>query len=69
MRESYGTKNIRQARCQFLQYFTNDFLPAFPQDSLLSKQEAIKIRLFDCSVEVFESFDTDMSINNNLNKI
>ena len=44
-----GTKNlltyddIDTTTDQFLQYFTNDFLPAFPQDSLLSKQEAIKV--------------------------
>jgi len=36
-------KDIDETTDEFLDYFTNDFLPYFPKDSLLSKQEAVKV--------------------------
>jgi hypothetical protein len=36
-------KDIDKTIDEFLDYFTNDFLPYFPKDSLLSKQEAVKV--------------------------
>jgi hypothetical protein len=36
-------KDIDDTTDQFLEYFTNDFLPNFPQDSLISKNQAIKV--------------------------
>ena len=36
-------KDIDSTSDEFLDYFTNDFLPFFPKDTLLSKQESIKV--------------------------
>ena len=36
-------KDVDQTSSQFLDYFTNDFLPYFPQDALISKDKAVKI--------------------------
>jgi hypothetical protein len=36
-------KDIDRTTEEFLDYFTNDFLPYFPKESLISKQEAVKI--------------------------
>lgn len=36
-------KDIDDTSDQFLEYFTNDFLPNFPQDSLISKNQAVKV--------------------------
>lgn len=36
-------KDIDETTNEFLDYFTNDFLPFFPKDTLLSKQESIKV--------------------------
>jgi len=36
-------KDIDTTTDEFLNYFVNDFLPNFPQDTLLSKQETIKV--------------------------
>jgi hypothetical protein len=36
-------KDIDTTTDEFLNYFVNDFLPNFPQDTLLSKQESIKV--------------------------
>jgi hypothetical protein len=36
-------KDIDSTSDEFLNYFTNDFLPFFPKDTLLSKQESIKV--------------------------
>lgn len=36
-------KDIDTTTEEFLDYFTNDFLPFFPKDTLLSKEEAVKV--------------------------
>lgn len=36
-------KDVDTTTEEFLDYFTNDFLPFFPKDTLLSKEEAIKV--------------------------
>ena len=36
-------KDIDSTTTQFLNYFTNDFLPYFPDDALISKDKAIKV--------------------------
>ena len=36
-------KDIDTTTDEFINYFINDFLPNFPQDSLISKQQAVKI--------------------------
>jgi hypothetical protein len=36
-------RDIDSTTDEFINYFLNDFLPNFPQDSLISKQEAVKI--------------------------
>ena len=36
-------KDIDDTTTRFLEYFTNDFLPNFPQDSLISKNQAVKV--------------------------
>jgi hypothetical protein len=36
-------KDIDSTTDEFLDYFTNEFLPFFPKDTLLSKQESIKV--------------------------
>jgi hypothetical protein len=36
-------KDIDTTTDEFIDYFTNEFLPYFPQDTLLSKQETIKV--------------------------
>ena len=36
-------KDIDRTTNEFLDYFTNDFLPYFPKESLISKQEAVKV--------------------------
>lgn len=36
-------KDIDKTTSEFVDYFTNDFLPFFPKDTLLSKEETIKI--------------------------
>ena len=45
----YNTKNLLNyddvdtTTSQFMEYFTNDFLPYFPKDALLNKSQAIKV--------------------------
>lgn len=36
-------KDIDRTTDEFLDYFTNDFLPYFPQETLISKQQAVKV--------------------------
>ncbi len=36
-------KDVDQTTEEFLDYFTNDFLPFFPKETLLSKEETIKV--------------------------
>ena len=36
-------KDVDTTTDEFIDYFVNDFLPNFPQDTLLSKQESIKV--------------------------
>jgi hypothetical protein len=36
-------RDVDSTTDEFIRYFTNDFLPFFPQDTLLSKQETIKL--------------------------
>jgi len=36
-------KDVDTTTEEFLDYFTNDFLPFFPKDTLLSKEETIKV--------------------------
>ena len=36
-------KDVDETTDEFLNYFTNEFLPYFPQDTLIDKQQAIKI--------------------------
>jgi len=36
-------RDIDQTSSEFLNYFTNDFLPYFPQDALISKDKAVKV--------------------------
>jgi hypothetical protein len=36
-------KDVDETTDEFLNYFTNEFLPYFPQDTLIDKQQAIKV--------------------------
>jgi len=36
-------KDVDKTTTEFLEYFTNDFLPYFPKETLINKQEAVKI--------------------------
>lgn len=36
-------KDVDRTANNFLQYFTNDFLPNFPQDSLIDERQAVKV--------------------------